>query len=139
MKIKDKENLPEVTKRILDVIESRFDGNVLQFSLSLGLSNSNRINRLFFQDKRNGNYPMPSIDIIILISNTFNITTDWLLKGDLGKNKQNVNNITIDAKKVTGNNNVTNSHDVTSDNGTAYLEIIKQQQSQIAKLMELIK
>ena len=140
MNMKKRNELPETTQRILEIIDDKFDGNVLQFSLALGLKSSSKINRLFSKDKRNGNYPIPSSDIIVLISKSFDISTDWLLKGDnIIKENKHVNNITIDSKKINGDGNVTNSSDVNISNNTEFINIIKEQQNQINKLLELLQ
>ena len=73
--------LPDINRRIKTIVDEKFGGNVRRFSLSLGLSDSSKINRLFNNDKRTGNFPLPSCEIILLISNKFDYTTDWLLKG----------------------------------------------------------
>ena len=76
------EALPSVNKRIKDLIEARFDGNVRAFSRALGLPDSQKINRLFNLDRRSSQYPAPSAEVLRLISNTFDISLDWLLSGE---------------------------------------------------------
>ena len=73
--------LPDINRRIKTIVDEKFGGNVRRFSLSLGLSDSSKINRLFNKDKRTGNFTLPCFEIILLLSNKFNYTTDWLLKG----------------------------------------------------------
>lgn len=139
MKIKNRSELPEITQRILELIDGKFDGNVLQFSLALGLSNSSKINRLFLKDKRNNNYPMPSTDIVILISNAFDVSADWLLKGvDVKNQNKHVNTINIGSTKINGNKNITNSHDVKTSDSDGLITTIKEQQEQINKLLNII-
>ena len=41
--------LPEINKRIRDIIDNNFNGNVLKFSKYIGLNSSSKINRLFTQ------------------------------------------------------------------------------------------
>lgn len=133
-------DLPLVNKRIQELINENFNGNVRKFSSSMGLSDSSKINRLFNKDKRNGEYPTPSSDIILLISETFNISTDWLLKGKEDENRH-VNNITIDRKEIKGNNNNVvgddNKNVLNSGNSKELIDIIKQQQEQISVLINL--
>lgn len=139
MKIKNKNELPEITQRILSLIDNHFDGNVLQFSFKLGLTSSAKINRLFLKDKRNNNYPIPSTDIIVLISNTFNVSTDWLLKGEEKENvNRHINNITIGSTKINGDKNITNSNDVKTSNNDELITTIREQQEQINKLLNII-
>lgn len=129
---------PEITERIKDIIDNRFDGNVRKFSFAMGLSSSAKINRLFLKDKRNDTYPLPSTDIILLISNTFDISTDWLLKGINNINKKNNNTVNIDNKKINGDKNITNSSNIKIKDDSEYLSIINKQQEQINKLLEII-
>lgn len=138
MKMKNKNEYPEITKRILSIINDKFDGNVRQFSFALGLTSSSKINRLFLKDKRSGNYPIPSSDIVLLISNVFNVSTDWLFKGDDVVQENHVNNITIGNTKINGDKNITNSNDVSMTDNNEYIEIIKKQQDQINKLLEMM-
>lgn len=75
--------LPPVNQRIKELIDSRFNGSVRQFSMAMGIEQYQKINRLFSPDKRSGKYPKPSIDIISEISNTFDISIAWLQNGDV--------------------------------------------------------
>lgn len=76
------ESLPSVNKRIKGIIDARFDGNVRAFSRALGLSDSQKINRLFNPDRRSSQYPAPSAEVLRIISNTFDVSLDWLLTGE---------------------------------------------------------
>jgi len=72
--------LPPVNQRIKIIIDSKFGGNVTEFSRFLGYSGSQKINRLFKEDPRNGKYPTASIDILTDISNKFDLSMDDLTK-----------------------------------------------------------
>ena len=73
------ELLPPINQKIKDIIDERFNGSVRAFCLKLGLKNSQKINRLFNIDPRNDKYPIPSTDILTLISNTLDIPIEALL------------------------------------------------------------
>lgn len=130
------EQLPEVTRRIKDIINTKFDGNVSKFCSHMGLLNSSKINRLFKKDKRNNEYPIPSTDILTLISNAFGYSLDYLVKGE--DTSKHVNNINIDGNKINnGDNNVIG--DISSSTDTSsYIEIIQRQQEQINNLIQLL-
>lgn len=130
----DVENLPIVTKRIKQVIDEKFNGNTRQFCLGMGLTNSAKVNRLFILDKRSGNYPVPSSDILLMISNTYNVSIDWLMKGIENTDETHVNNINI----VSGEGNVTANGDNTVNANNEYIDIIKKQQEQIESLMKIL-
>lgn len=135
------QDLPDINRRIQNIINETHNGNVRKFSLSMGLPDSSKINRLFNKDKRSGEYPMPSSDIILLISNTFNYTTDFIMKGITNEEKH-VNNIEINKKDVNGNNNVVigdDNENTNIGNNNDMFEIFKEQQKQITELIELVK
>ena len=114
----------------------------------LKYDSSEKINRLKDEKKR------PSIEILEDISNKFeDIDANWLLTGR-GKmlrnginqsiigdqNTQTGNNNSIIGSNVGGNGNTvhTLNSDVNNDNSKSYIEIIKKQQEQIGKLIEVI-
>lgn len=74
--------LPPVNQRIMNIIKDRYNGSVRQFSMAMGITEYQKINRLFSIDKRNDQYPAPSINILSTISNTFNVSLDWLETGE---------------------------------------------------------
>lgn len=74
--------MPLVTQRIRQIIDANYNGSVRAFCLSIGLVDSQKVNRLFKPDKRNGKYPTPSIDIVSLISNKLDISLLWLQAGE---------------------------------------------------------
>ena len=76
------ESLPVENQRVKKIIDFTTNGNVLQFSKEIGISQP-RINRLFSIDSRNGKYPLISFEIAQAIINKFvNIRTEWLLTGE---------------------------------------------------------
>lgn len=75
------ENLPPANQRIRDLIVEYSNDSVRDFCLKLGYDSSQKINRLFHIDRRNGKCPAPSIDVITDISNTFDISLEWIQYG----------------------------------------------------------
>lgn len=76
------ESLPVENQRVKKIIDFTTNGNVLQFSKEVGISQP-RINRLFSIDSRNGKYPLISFEIAQAIINKFvNIRAEWLLTGE---------------------------------------------------------
>ena len=74
--------LPSDNQRIKDVIDFYCNGNELQFSKEINISQP-RINRLFKVDPRSDKYPAPSYEIVQAIINKFvEINPRWLLTGD---------------------------------------------------------
>lgn len=82
-------DIPPVNQRIRDIIDSDYNGSVRAFCIALGFSDSQKVNRLFKIDPRNGKYPTPSIDILNLISNKFDISLSWLQNGGSEEAKRN--------------------------------------------------
>lgn len=94
--------LPIENFRVKQVIDFTTNGNELEFSTQIGISQP-RINRLFHKNE-NGNYPMVTLPIIKSIANKYkNISLDWLVLGngtmlrDYDEPKKNI---------ITGNNNI---------------------------------
>lgn len=131
-------DLPEINQRLFDLIQTECNGNVSRFSSELGLTNSQKINRLFKIDKRSNQYPKPSSDVLSLIKQRYNISVDYLLHGN--DNVKTINNINIDANKINGNSNVIgNENNVSNEmSNNEYIDIIKKQQEQIDKLILLL-
>lgn len=125
---------PPITQRIMEIIMKEFNGRVKSFSTFLGLKDSAKINRLFKKDTRNGKYPMPSADVIGLISEKMNVSTDWLIKGRSEEGKT-INNINIKTNKGEGNTIAENS---SIQNASELTEIIRKQQAQIDRLINHI-
>ena len=74
--------IPPVNQRIRYLIDEKFGGSVRAFCKALGFTESQKVNRLFKIDLRNGKYPTPSIDILNVISKTFDISLIWLQYGE---------------------------------------------------------
>lgn len=75
-------NLPPVNQRIRELIDSKYHGSVRAFCVDIGFKDSQKVNRLFNIDPRNGKYPTPSIGILNSISNKLNVSLVWLQKGE---------------------------------------------------------
>lgn len=120
------------TLRLKKLIENTCGGNISKFARELGLTSGSKLNRVFHLDKRSGQYPNISSDLLLRIGERFgNETISWIIDGET----KSVNNINI--SRVNGNNNVTNSENVATINNE-YLEIIKRQQEQIDALVKII-
>lgn len=74
--------MPPVNQRIKSIVDNDFGGSVRQFALAMGISDYQKINRIFKEDTRNGKIPSPSINVLSLISNTFDISLEWLQTGE---------------------------------------------------------
>lgn len=72
------QSLPPKNQAIKNLIRDRFDGNVSAFCRELDMKDTQKINRLFSIDKRNGKYPTPTTDILELISNKLSIPIEEL-------------------------------------------------------------
>ena len=74
--------LPGINKRVRELIEYYTEGSVMRFSEMIGISSSQKLNRVFNIDKRNGEYPEVSSNILISIANKFrDLNLRWLLTG----------------------------------------------------------
>lgn len=88
--------LPALNERVKKLIDFYAGGSVKKFSEMIKLSSSQKLNRIFNLDKRNGEYPEVSSDIILSIANMFSeLNTEWLLigKGEMLKKKELSNTI----------------------------------------------
>ena len=75
--------LPEISKRIQKLIKMYADNNVAKFVRLTDIASVQKINRIFHKDPRNDKYPLPSIDVVLAISNKLeNVDLNWLLKGE---------------------------------------------------------
>lgn len=80
--ILSKNELPPLNLRIRELIERYANGSVKKFSEIIQLSSSQKINRIFNVDKRNGEYPEASSDILTCIANMLSdVDMNWLLTG----------------------------------------------------------
>lgn len=86
--------LPAINQRIKEIISDQTKGNVTAFSLKLGYTSAQKINRLFKIDSRTEKYPVPSSTIITDISNRFDINIDWIVSGAGEKYKTKKNEVT---------------------------------------------
>ncbi|MBE7653263.1 hypothetical protein [Tenacibaculum finnmarkense] len=78
-------NLPDINKRLKEVIEYFNEGNVSDFSKKLNGVSQQKLNRLFNLDSRTKKYPAISQDIITeVLSNIPEVNPTWFL---LGKEK----------------------------------------------------
>lgn len=73
--------LPAINQRIKEVINDQTKGNVTAFSVALGYTGAQKVNRLFKIDSRTEKYPVPSSTIISDISNVFDVNIDWIVSG----------------------------------------------------------
>lgn len=79
------DEMPGKNYRIKLLIDNYAKGQVTKFSEMIGLSNYQKLARLFHKDERNNKYPEASLDIIEAISsNIEGVTADWLIYGDKG-------------------------------------------------------
>lgn len=80
--------IPAENQRIRTIIEYFCDGNELQFSKEINISQP-RINRLFNIDPRNNKFPAVTFEIVQAIINKFiNVSAEWLVAG-IGDMKKN--------------------------------------------------
>lgn len=80
--------LPIENQRVKIVINECCNGNELQFSKEIGISQP-RINRLFSIDPRSNKYPVVSFEIVQAIINKFiYISAEWLISGRGEMNKE---------------------------------------------------
>lgn len=74
--------LPAINRRVKMLIDHYAGGSVKMFSELIKLSNSQKLNRIFNVDRRNGEYPIVSSDILIAIANMFSeVDINWVLTG----------------------------------------------------------
>lgn len=93
--------LPGLNNRILKLIEEETFGKVKPFAELIGFSQPQKLNRLFKPDSRNGEYPIPSTDILLAIVERFSdINLEWLLLGEGSQRKSNSANLNSDNKDI---------------------------------------
>lgn len=93
--------LPGINRRIKELINEETFGKVRPFAELIGFQQPQKLNRLFKPDSRNGEYPIPSTDIILAIVDKFSdLNIEWLLKGK-GKPKKEVVKISTEYQKET--------------------------------------
>ena len=73
--------LPELNKRIKQLIDFTTNGIVKKFAESVGLPQQT-LNRLFVIDHRTGKYPLATTEILLKITEKYDINACWLLNGE---------------------------------------------------------
>lgn len=103
---KDDEKLPLPTRKLAQLIDSKCNGNVSEFSMLIGKSQQ-VINRLFNIDKRSGKYPSLSDGTIQAVCRVFNLERSYFYNalGDQG---------VYDVFSPTGNNKMDEIRDSVS-------------------------
>ena len=75
--------LPEINKRVRQLIDYYSGGNVKKFAESLPGVSQQRLNRLFNLDVRTQKYPLVTTDILVAITKMFvDVSPEWLLSGE---------------------------------------------------------
>ena len=96
-------HIPEINKRIKELINHYTGGRVAPFSELLNGVSQQKLNRLFNIDTRTGKYPLVTTDILVAITEKFvDINSEWLLKG--------VPPMIIDSKNAYSPNDTNNKH-----------------------------
>lgn len=91
--------LPLENQRVKKIIDYYCNGNELQFSKEINISQP-RINRLFSLDSRSNKYPVVSFEIIQAIINKFiNIDSTWLITGKGEMLRSNTDNKAINTER----------------------------------------
>lgn len=80
--------LPPINQRIKDLIDDKYNGNITKCANDLGYKSSQKLNRLFSVDqrltdlqKKEYKFPTPSTEMLADISNLFDVSLDYLIKG----------------------------------------------------------
>ncbi|MCL2435929.1 MAG: hypothetical protein FWD09_07325 [Lentimicrobiaceae bacterium] len=73
--------LPELNKRIKQLIDFSTNGVVKKFAESVGLPQQT-LNRLFVVDHRTGKYPLATTEILLKITEKYDINACWLLNDE---------------------------------------------------------
>jgi len=73
--------IPELNKRIKQLIDYSTNGVVKKFAESVGLPQQT-LNRLFVIDHRTGKYPLATTEILLKITEKYDINACWLLNGE---------------------------------------------------------
>ncbi len=144
-------NIPELNKRILQLVDIKASGSVNKFSKKINISQQ-KLNRLFILDKRTQKYPSVPTDIIVNISEMFvNINIDWLMtgRGEMFNNQSNENysnNNIVTGSGNMQNNNSNNNQLVADDNlflENAFLKkevkILREQLEMQKKFIEILE
>jgi hypothetical protein len=75
------ENMPEINRRVRQVVDYYADGVVTKFAESIEIQQQT-LNRLFVIDKRTGKFPLATTEILQKISEKYDcVDVNWLLNG----------------------------------------------------------
>lgn len=74
-------NLPPVNGRLWEIVTKESAGNFTDFAKPLGVS-SQKIRRLFREDKRNGKYIEPGIDLVKIIAQIYGVSINWIITSE---------------------------------------------------------
>jgi len=74
--------LPEINKRIKQLVEKYAKDNFSEFCRLVEIKPSYKLTRLFSVENRNGKYPEPSLDVIRQISSKLDIDINFLVFGE---------------------------------------------------------
>lgn len=80
MKMTEINDLPDINRRIYDLVQRKAGGNITKFAAMIGLKHQT-VNRLFKKDTRNEKYPEVSLDVVSAISENLNVSIDYLVNG----------------------------------------------------------
>jgi phage repressor protein C with HTH and peptisase S24 domain len=118
--------LPGINQRIKDLIQEKYKGNVTQCAKDLGYNSPQKLNRLFSidprmtdEDKKKHKYPTPSTDMLTEISNAFDVSLDYLIKGITSQMKTE-NHVPFYESDVTGS--LVGSFDDIKENPSFYVD-----------------
>lgn len=98
--ILSEKKIPAINQRVKMIIDHYAGGSVKLFSEKIELANSQKLNRIFNVDQRNGEYPIVSSDILIAIANMFSeVDINWILTGkeEMLRNTSLANNSNLDS------------------------------------------
>lgn len=138
-KERDYSDFPPITSRIWEIVEKECGGNVNMFVGAIGVENQSKVYRLFKRDKRSGNYPVPSTDIISSIVGRFpEYDANYLISGIHEAPGKTVNNVTVNSNKTTGNGNIVGDGNTSSVANEQLLELLMKQQKQIEALFNIV-
>lgn len=89
--------IPEINKRVLQLIEIYTNRSVKKFAETIGIPQQT-LNRLFNKDTRTGKYPVATTEILVSISKMYvDINANWLMtgRGDMYLNSKTEQGISL--------------------------------------------
>ncbi len=89
--------IPEINKRVLQLIEIYTNRSVKKFAETIGIPQQT-LNRLFNKDTRTGKYPVVTTEILVSISKMYvDINANWLMpgRGDMYLNSKTEQGISL--------------------------------------------